>query len=403
MSVLRALAYRPFALLWAGQTISRFGDGLHLIALAWWVLEETGSAGAMGTVLLVATIPELLFLLLGGVAVDRLPRLRLLLASDLLRGVAVGLVAFLAWQALLAFWHVLVMAALFGLARAFFSPAYTAVIPDVLPREALPSANALRSIGEQVAGVAGPAAGGLVVALGGTPLAFAVDAATFGASAVCVAGVARLPARHRRAAPGTNALRDLREGFGTVLGSPWLWITIAIAGVSNLTLAGTTEAALPLLVREHLGAGVRAYALLNALAAAGSIVAAVWLGRQRRLRRRGRLTYGAWLVAAQMALALGLPISPIGVGAAMFVFGAAGATLGLVWTNTLQELVPSERLGRVASIDALGSYALLPAGYALAGFAADRVGPAPVFVAGGAISAGIIGLGLLHRGIRGLD
>ena len=115
-----------------------------------------------------------------------------------------------------------------------------------------------------------------------------------------------------------------------MLGSPWLWITIAIAGVSNLTLAGPTEAALPLLVREYLGAGVRAYALLNALAATDSIVAAVWLGRKRRLRRRGRLTYGAWLVAALMALALGLPISPAGAGAAMFVFGAAGATLVLV-------------------------------------------------------------------------
>ena len=403
MALFRALSHRSFALLWGGQTVSRLGDSLYLIALAWWVLEETGSAAAMGTVLIFSTVPELLLLLVGGVAVDRFSRVHLMLASDLLRGAVVGIVAVLAASDLLVLWHLLVASALFGVVRAFFYPAYMAVVPDVLPSAVLPSANALRSISLQLAGIVGPAIGGFVVAQGGTAVAFGLDALSFVVSAACVAGVARLPALRTPAPSDAGALHELREGFRTVLAAPWLWITITIAGVSNLTLAGPLEAALPLLVREELGAGVRVYALLNSLSAAGAIVAAVWLGRVGRLRRRGPLTYGAWLVLAVMAVALGLPITIVGAAVAMFVLGAAETTLGLVWTNTLQELVPGERLGRVASIDALGSYALLPVGFGLAGITADRFGPAPVFVVGGALGAAIIALGLLHPAVRNLD
>src|SRR4051794_30543009 len=97
VALLRALAHRPFALLWTGQVVSRLGDYLYEIALAWWVLQETGSAAAMATVLVCAFTPMLLFLLIGGVAVDRLPRARLMLLSDLARGVVVCVVAGLAF------------------------------------------------------------------------------------------------------------------------------------------------------------------------------------------------------------------------------------------------------------------------------------------------------------------
>lgn len=405
MTLLRALAHRPFALLWSGQTISRLGDSIYAIALAWWVLESTGSAAAMGTVLICANIPTLLFLLVGGVAVDRLPRLYVMLASDLLRGALVCLVAWLAWQGRLVLWQLFVLSALFGLVRAFFYPAYTATIPEVLPREALPSANALRSLSLQLAGIAGPALGGLIVAAGGTALAFALDGLSFFVSAACVAGVARLPALRRVAARSSGILGDLRTGFGTVLGSPWLWITVLIAGVSNITLAGPMGAALPLLVKQELGGNVRAYALLNALSAAGAVGVAVALGRRAALRRRGLLTYGSWLLVGLGTLGLGLPLPLAGLGLAILIVGAAESALGLVWTNTLQEpsIVPRERLGRVASIDALGSYALLPVGYAVAGIAADRLGAAPVFVLGGALGTTIIALGLLHPAVRRLD
>jgi len=147
------------------------------------------------------------------------------------------------------------------------------------------------------------------------------------------------------------------------------------------------------------------YALLNTLSALGSISAAFWLGHFKRLRRRGLLTYGAWLLASLMLLAIGLPIGVAGVCLAFFIQGAALTGLGLSWMNTLQdpEFVPPDLLGRVASIDLLVSSGLLPIGYGLAGIAADQLGASLVFVLGGAISPSVIALGLLHPAIRAVD
>src|SRR5919199_6329999 len=113
MALFRSLTYRSFALVWSGQTISRTGDFIYQVALAWWVLERTGSPSVMGTVLICSFAPMLLFLLVGGVAVDRLPRLPLMLASDLLRGVVVLLVAVLAAAHNLEIWHVYLASLIF--------------------------------------------------------------------------------------------------------------------------------------------------------------------------------------------------------------------------------------------------------------------------------------------------
>ncbi len=404
MALFRALSNRSFALLWSGQTISRLGDSLYTIALAWWVLEKTGSATAMGLVLICSMVPTLLFLLVGGVVVDRLPRLRLMLASDLLSGVVVGLIAVLAFQQRLELWHIFVMSAFFGFGQAFFYPAYRAVVPDVVPAESLPSANSLRTISLQVAQIIGPGIGAAIVALGGTPLAFALDAVSFVVSAACLLAIPRMSTqRQNNNAKPASALQDVRDGFSVVLQSPWLWLTIAIACLSTIFVSGPLEAVLPLLVKQRFGQNVSIYALLTSLSAAGSILAAFWLGQRKRLRRRGPLTYGAWLVVSLMLLAMGLPITVVGVSLAIFIQGAAIAVLGLAWINTLQEFVPADLQGRVASIDEWGSSALVPVGLALAGIAADWLGAAPVFVLGGAISAVVIALGLLHPSIRAVD
>jgi hypothetical protein len=403
LRLLSALTHRPFALLWLGRTTSSLGDGIFLVALAWWVLATTGSASANGLILICETVPMLLLLLVGGAVVDRVPRRRLLLISDGVRGLVVSIVAILAWQHLLAFWQLALLSIIFGAVRAFFYPAYTSIIPQVTPREALPSANALASLSVQATGIVGPALGGVLVALGGIPLAFALDGLSFVISALCIFAMPIIMSTSSKRARGGGVLHDVREGLSIVVRSPWLWITIAVAGVSNITLSGPLEAALPLLVHGNLHAGVGTYSLLNTLSAVGAAVAAAGLGQVAKLRRRGILTYGAWLVAGVTLVFMGLPIAVIGVGIAIFTCGAALATLNLVWANTLQEMVSPPHMGRVSSIDALGSYALLPVGYGLAGLAADRLGAPFVFVVGGAVSVVLIGLGLVHPAIRSLD
>jgi MFS family permease len=369
--------------------------------LAWWVLEKTGSAAAMGTVLIFSFLPMLLFLLIGGVAVDRLPRGRVMLVSDVLRGAVVALVAALAFAQSLEIWHVYIASMAFGFVDAFFQPAYTAIVPEIIPNESLPSANSLTNLSRQVTGIAGPALGAAMVVLGGTPMAFALDALSFFISAACLLPIVGLSTR--AAAASSSALRDLREGLATVLGSPWLWVTIAIFALANVTLDGPIAVSLPFLVKDALGGDVGVLGLLYSMSSLGAIVGAVWLGRFHRIRRRGLITYGAGIVSGIAVLISGLPISIVGVSLAMFVEGFCIATFGLIWTNTLQELVPRDRLGRVSSIDMLGSYVLLPIGYGMTGWVTDAIGAPMMFVLGGGIGAGLIALGLLHPAIRGLD
>lgn len=179
MALLRSLRTPMFATLFAGQTVSRVGDFLYNIALSWWVLEKTGSATAVGGVGIASVAPMLLFLLIGGVAVDRLPRIRVMIASDIGRGIAVTLMTFLAISNLLEVWHVYFITLFFGITDAFFHPAYTATVPQITPKEDLTSANSLTSMSIQLARIAGPPIGAVLIAAGGTSLAFGINAASF--------------------------------------------------------------------------------------------------------------------------------------------------------------------------------------------------------------------------------
>ena len=403
MSFLRALRIRSFALLWAGQTISRLGDSLYRIALSWWVLEKTGSATAMSTVLVVSFLPMLLLLLVGGVVVDRLPRFRVLFASDLLNGFVVAVVALLSATGALEIWHVYIASALFGLADAFFYPAYSASIPQIVPPESLPSANSLTGLSFQITGVVGPAIGAGLVALGGTPAAFGLDSLSFFLSAACLAPLVRIALPRPAETVARGPLSDVRDGLLQVGSRTWLWLSIAFFGLANVFDAGPRNVALPFLIHDHLGLEVGALGAVASSIAVGSVTAAVFLGRFHRMRRRGLLLYGGEVVMGLMLILFGLMPTLPGLMAAAFIFGMAVSQGSLVWTNTLQEMVPPEKLGRVTSIDALGSFVFLPVGFAFAGILSDRIGPANVFLLGGTLVVLLACGMLLVPSIRGLD
>ena len=402
-SLFRALKIRPFALVWGGQTLSLLGDRIYQVALAWWVLEKTGSAVAMGTVFIFSTIPMLVFLLIGGVLVDRFPRLWLMLISDLARGLVICSVAVLAYTDRLAIWHVYLFSLAFGSVDAFFQPAYRAILPEITPTDDLTSANSLTSLSHELAGIAGPAAGAAIVALGGTPLAFALDAFSFLVSALCVLPILSQASASSPEEASQGVLGDLREGLAAVFASPWLWVTIVVAGISNIAYAGPMEVGLPFLIKDYRHAEVGVLGLFYSAAAVGSVLATIWLGRLPKLRRRGWLLYGSWAVIGIMVIMIGLPIPIPGILLASAVIGACNATLGLAWINSLQEMVPRNLLGRVTSVDYLGSYIFLPAGFAFGGWAAERFGAPLVFIFGGALHTLFVLLGLLHPRVRAID
>ncbi len=403
MKLFISLRHHLFALLWSGQTMSRLGDSLYQIALAWWVLEQTSSAGAMSMVFIFAFVPKILFVLIGGIVVDKFPRAQVMLLADLLRGVLVTFVAFLAFTHLLEIWHIYIISILFGFVDAFFLPAYTAMLPDLVPNQLLPSANSLTSLSAEMTGVIGPALGAFIVSWGGTPAAFVLDGLSFFISGGCLwpllQGSRARPTSHEQ----TNVLEDLRKGFSTVFASTWLWVTIALLTLLNFTGRSPMNVALPFLVKESLHAEVSILGLLYSTFSLGSIIGAAWLGRLSKIRRRGLMVYLTLIIVGLATLALGLPITLMSVAMAIFILGVSLTINNLVWSYILQEYIPSDVLGRVASINLLGSTGLLPIGFGLTGWATDHFGPAVVFVVGGVLTAGLAALGLIHPAIRNLE
>ena len=163
------------------------------------------------------------------------------------------------------------------------------------------------------------------------------------------------------------------------------------------------DVALPFLIKDRLHGQVGVLGLFYTCMSVGALLAALWLGRYTHIRKRGLKMYGAWTLIGIMVVLIGLPISIPGVLAAAFVIGGANTALGLIWVNTLQEQVPRELQGRVSSVDFLGSSLLAPVGYAIGGWATAMLGPVLIFIVGGILQTGLIGLGLLHPKIRALD
>lgn len=406
LTFVRALRYRPYALLWSGQTISILGDRIFQVALAWWVLQKTGSALAMGTVFTLTTVPMLVFVMFGGVLVDRLPRIRMMLLSDVVRFVIISTAAILAYLDMLQIGHIYAFSLVLGTVDAFFYPAFNAVVPDVIPKDDLNSANSLNSLARQLAGVVGPAIGASVMMLGGAPLAFGLDAVSFLVSVVCLLPIQSLAANEVQNGERIETkavIRDLREGLKVVKGSTWLWLTILLAGLSNLFYAGPMEVGLPFLIKNHLHSDVNVLGYFYSASSIGAVLSAIIVGRLKHIRRRGLTLYITWTIIGLLLVAIGLPIGIPGVLAMAALLGFCGSILALTWTNTLQEYVPRQMLGRVTSVDYLGSYILLPVGFALGGWATDALGPATVFIIGGAALAVMVSMGFLSKKVRELD
>ncbi len=398
--------HHSFALLWSGQSISVMGDGVYKVALAWTVLQLTGSALALGAVFAATLMPTLLLMLFGGVAADRLPRRQILLWSDTGRASAVGLIALLAALHVLQFWHLLALSLLFGVADSFFQPAYQSFIPQLVEASLLQPANSLIQFSLQLSRLVGPALGAiLVAATGGGTEAFAIDALSFVFSVVCLVAL-RLPRTALPSPPAKNGiLADVREGLSYVTGTKWLWVIILIASFTNITYSAPFASALPKLVHNVYGGGPVLFGLLIAADAAGSLIATILLGFVQ-VRRRGLVAYSVLLCCCLSLVVLGLPLPRVYEPViATIACACAGFGLGffsLIEITLLQELVPDSMLGRVFSLDMMGSYVLLPFGLLLIGGVTDIVGPATIFIIAGLLSIALVAPALCVRDIREL-
>jgi MFS family permease len=181
--ILAPLRHREFRLLWSAMTVSLIGDGIFFVAIAWEAYELWNAPAALSIVGIGMTVPTIAFLLLGGALSDRLNRRLVMLASDVVRMVVMAVLAAHALTGTLSYWHLVGLVAVYGAATAFFTPAFEAIVPDIVPRRDLAAANSLDQLVRPIAlRLAGPAVGGWIVATLGVGVAFAVDATSFALS-----------------------------------------------------------------------------------------------------------------------------------------------------------------------------------------------------------------------------
>ncbi|MGW4563936.1 MFS transporter [Streptomyces sp. NPDC004561] len=364
--VLRVPAYRLFL---GAQFTSTFGDYLLAPALAFAVLDISGSPTDLGLVLAARAVPLVLLMLLGGVLADRLPRHRVMLGADLARLLSQGTAAADVLGGHAAVWHLVVLQAVHGTASALFTPAVTGLVQETVPAGQRQAANALRGIGQSTAMITGPLAAALLLVTVGTGWALAADAATFGISAVCLARL-RLPARP--AAPAGGGIRtELVDGWREFRSRTWVWSVILMASLTNMLYGFVTV--LGPLAGAHEPGGRGAWGLLLATFGAGAVCggAAALLVRPRRPLRTALLAVTLF-AAPPLALSRAASLPPALL--AMFLGGAGLMLFNPLWETALQAGVPAAVLSRVSAYEWFGSYAAQPLGLALAGPVAAAVG-----------------------------
>jgi MFS family permease len=395
--MLRVLRNRDFALLWLGQAVSLVGDGIYLVAIAWLVLDISNEPTALGLVGLAWTLPMVASLLISGVLSDRFERRRLMITADLMRLAAIAAIAALALAETAELWHVIALVVVYGIGQALFQPAFSAVVPDVVPRDQLLQANAVRELMEPIGlRFAGPALGGFLIAVFGVGEAFVVDAATFGVSALAVSLMSPQPPAREETG---GIRRDLMEGFAYVRAHAWLWATLAGAALFLLVTYGPMEVLLPYIIKNELGGDAATFGTVLAVGGLGSITAAVVLSITGLPRRHVTFMWSAWTVGVVMDVGLALAGASWQMCVlAFFSFGLGTAGL-LTWSMLMYTLVPGEMLGRVSSLDWFISIGLTPLSFALTGPLADTFGARETLAAAGILGLFTVGF-LFIPGVR---
>jgi MFS family permease len=377
--------------------IDMAGTTMAPVALAFAVLEVSDSPTALGAVLAANSVPLVLFMLFGGVIADRLPRVLILRVGSLVLAVTQGMAAALVITDTAELWMLIVLEALNGLTMALVFPAFAAIMPQLVPRGMLQSANVLQSMSRGALRVVGPSVAALLVVTVGPGWALAADALTYLVASLLLLLVA-LP-RPARDSNSSSTFAELREGWSLFVGTTWLWAIVLAFSVLNAIHAGALNTLGPVVAKDTIGEQGWGY-ILSAESVGLLAMTAVML--RRRLERP--LFYGMLGIATA-----GFPIILLGAAPKLiplvvlaFVAGAGIELFSLGWTLAMQENIEERMLSRAYSYDALGSFVAMPIGQLVYGPLAVAFGYRDVLVVSGVVYIAICLLTLVSASVRNL-
>jgi len=390
------LRERPFRLLFFGRSLSAVGDAIVPVALTFAVL-DLGDATDLGLVLGSSSLARVVFLVAGGVWADRLPRQLVMMAADVVRAAVQALLAVAFFTDSIRIWQLAVGSALFGAAGAFFNPASTGLVPELVSRERLQEANALLGLARSAIEVFGPVVSGIVVATLGFGVVFAVDAASFVASFACLAAM-RLPRRLRRR-ERTSMLAEAIDGLRVVRERRWIVAALSCDLVFNFAFAAYFVLG-PVVFEQHFD-GARDWGIAMTGAAIGGIVGGLVVLRFRPSRPLFAAYVFSFVTPLQLlALAVPLPLPALVAGAMLVV--VALVLVNTYWATMEQQHVPAAYLSRVDSLGWMISLVAFPLGAVVAGPLAGAIGVGPTLVGAAALMAGGVAGALSVRDFREL-
>jgi hypothetical protein len=406
------LRNRDFRLLWIGETISLLGDQFYLIALPWLVLQLTGDAFAMGTVMALGGIPRAAFMLLGGALTDRFTPRLIMLASNLVRFVLMVVLAILVLTNAIALWMLYALALVFGLADAFFFPAQNTIVPRLVDKVLLQPANAIMQGTAQLSLFAGPVLAGLLIALlgsgeaantaetvantAGIGFAFAIDALTFIVSALTLALMQhRNPATTSHEVAGEedadSVWQSIRAGLRHVWQDRTVRLVFMLIGAANFLINGPIAVGIPVLADTRLPEGAAAFGILMSMFGGGFLLGLILAGTlpPPSRDRFGVILGVVWSLMGVGVALLGLATSTAVAAAIILGAGAANGYVSILFMTWLQTRTPDAMLGRMMSVFMFMSSGLFPIALALSG-AVIKLSVRVLFVGGGAGMTGLV-------------
>jgi MFS family permease len=393
------LRHRQFRWLITGRTISMLGGAVAPIALAFAVLDLTGSVRDLGVVVAARSLTSVVVLLAGGVIADRFPRRLVMVTSAALAAVPQALAAAAVLTHTASIPLLVTLSVLNGAVSAFSFPASSALLPQTVPAEIRQQANAINRLGLSGAMISGAAVGGIVVAVVGPGVGLAFDAGTFVVATICYALV-RVPDVRDQKAPRRRVLTDLRDGWTEFASRTWLWVVVLGFMFLNAVFASALLVLGPAVADKTIGRA--AWGLVLAAQTIGSLVGAA-IGMRLRVRRL--LLTGVMCGASVLFLLFGLALAPqVGVLlVAALLTGMGIEVFGVAWETTMQHHVPADKLARVYSYDALGSNLAVPIGQVSAGPAVLAIGVEPTLLAGaGIVVLTVVGM-ITNHDVRQLE
>jgi MFS family permease len=349
-----------------GSTISFLGDQFYMVALPWLILQKTGSAKAMGAVMMTGSIPRALLMLMGGAISDRISARKIMMTTATVRTICVAVIGILVWFRVLQMWEIYILVVIFGVADAFAVPAATAYLPSLLQPEQLVAASSVSQSTAQMTTTVGPIPAGFVIKALGEAWAFFIDAVSF---LFIIGALWKLPDPPKSPVAHKAVLPAIAEGIAYVGKDVPLRSVMLLAMMMNLCIAGPVSLGLTYLTKTRFGSPAILGTLMSVIAVGsllGSLLAGVW-----KIRRRGIMIL---LVAAALAPCLGsigLISRVSALAGVLFVIGVLVAFMNVHIGAWIMQRIDAAVRGRVASVLMLGSFGIMPFSFAIAGFLID--------------------------------